>query len=177
MLISASSERGGTYDTSTLDYPGQVSDYDGTLRDLFSFEFCHCAADAIDGIDYASILTEKRHSSAYKACCQRIGLAWLNSKLPNFRDVKIDNVRLETTLVSTRRSIAGTAFHHQSRQTNSNDTILTLYHGHIGANIDPCPWLPNEAGLPYYLWSIERNQVVETSEIKDGSYYTAISHT
>ena len=104
-------------------------------------------------------------------------MAWLESKLPSFRDVNVDSGRLETTLVSTRRPFAGTSFHHQGRHTDSNDATLTLLHGHIGANIDPCPWLSDEAGLPYYLWSIELSQVVETSKIERTSYYTAISHT
>ena len=71
----------------------------------------------------------------------------------------------------------GTPFHHRSRNRSLTEVSPSQFCGHIGANIDPCPWLSDEPGMPYYLWSISESQVIETSTLEEIPLYTAISHT
>ena len=70
-----------------------------------------------------------------------------------------------------------TPFHHRSRNRSLTEVSLSQFRGHIGANIDPCPWLSDEPGIPYYLWSIRESQIIETSTLDEIPVYTAISYT
>jgi Heterokaryon incompatibility protein (HET) len=46
-----------------------------------------------------------------------------------------------------------------------------------GPNVDPCPWLSEDADLPFYLWDRKTLRTVETASLSERPRYTAISHT
>jgi hypothetical protein len=46
-----------------------------------------------------------------------------------------------------------------------------------GASITACPWLGDISGLPFFLWDVAAESVVEVSTLPPNIEYTAISHT
>ncbi|KAM0475771.1 hypothetical protein ACHAP7_007268 [Fusarium lateritium] len=47
----------------------------------------------------------------------------------------------------------------------------------LGIDANPCPWLPEDDGLPFFLWDRHTQRTVETSSLQSRPAYTAISHT
>ncbi|KAM0433822.1 hypothetical protein ACHAQK_009044 [Fusarium lateritium] len=47
----------------------------------------------------------------------------------------------------------------------------------LGIDANPCPWLPEDDGLPFFLWDRHTQRTVETSSLPSRPAYTAISHT
>ncbi|CEI60179.1 hypothetical protein FVEN_g6363 [Fusarium venenatum] len=47
----------------------------------------------------------------------------------------------------------------------------------LGIDANPCPWLPKDDGLPFFLWDRHTQRTVETATLQSRPAYTAISHT
>ncbi|UZP36912.1 hypothetical protein NXS19_004728 [Fusarium pseudograminearum] len=45
-----------------------------------------------------------------------------------------------------------------------------------GIDANPCPWLPEDDGLPFFLWDRHARRTVETAILQSRPAYTAISH-
>ena len=129
------------------------------------------------GINYTKMLNKRRHDAAIEACCRRLAISSLEAMSASSIEIRPYIFGEKPLSVQEYYDFRGTPFHHRSRNRSLTEVSLSQFRGHIGANIDPCPWLSEEPGMPYYLWSISESQTVETSTLDEIPVYTAISHT
>lgn len=153
------------------------SSYDGAIVRLFQYELGHIDSDINDSSDYDALVRARRHAAAIEASCYRLASACLDRIFTESTSVGRGNssLRIESTCSSHAR--LRPPFHHAGRHSSSIGFDLAAFQGHIGANIEPCPWIDDTLGLPYFLWDIERGQTIETSGLAECPTYTAISHT
>ncbi len=96
--------------------------------------------------------------------CYRAAVA---RKLPGLRPLKSDLL----LTVSQEPELAGLAFLGDSSRPGLDPRC------HTGNTVDPCPWLPDDRGLPFYLWDRRSRCTVEVGALQERPVYTAISHT
>ena len=141
------------------------------------YEFGQSDFNTTRSIDDAAQLHSKRHEAAIQASCYRLASSWLDKMLNvSTRDIGGSSSPRIASAPSHHARLTP-PFHHVARRSTSTSFDLAAFRGHIGANIEPCPWLKNIHGLPYYLWSIELGQTIETSGLDECPSYIAISHT
>lgn len=144
------------------------------MQRLFHHEF---AQREHIGYHYVQSLNSVRRNAAIKACCRRIAVPCLETMSADLSSVKVDSSIEKPPSTNRERNMFGTPYHHHNRQGSLVELDLSRFRGHLGANLEPCSWLKDEGGLPYYLWSIKENQTIETSSLDMVPMYTAISHT
>ena len=118
---------------------------------LLNLEFSYPAEETPLDL-FSSNLEEVRRSALCYASCQRIASACAKSIPLSSPEKTADIIR-----------------------------DLFKYRPKFGASLSPCPWLPEQIGMPYYLWDVENEQTREVTDIftETGNCpnYVAISHT
>ena len=159
---------------TTLGYNFR-STYEHAIYWLFLLE---CAPlTSVDGISDAQRLNSKRHEAAFESCCQRLAIPSLEAISTRLDDTRVESFWGKPGSSHGYYDLCGAPFHHRSRDRSLTEVDPSRFCGHIGANIKPCPWLSDEPGMPYYLWSVNEGRTIETMSLNEVPIYTAISHT
>jgi hypothetical protein len=150
-------ERHARSEVSGARYPKalglDVSQYVTKLFDLLLYEFYF----------YGKTITApfqlRRHNAAVIAACQRLA----------FRPDLIHD---------TPRSPLGPTGVDSTKSTSSS-IESPFQHVHVGAIVEACPWLPSiqKRGAPHFLWDIDRQETVTTSDMEYVPPYCIVSHT
>lgn len=137
------------------------------------------------------------HVSVYHDAMMR--LLWTHTINPTFDTVELEGVVRQTSVVAAGHRIAQACWRTSNRRADGHQPGCGLPEKGKGAGsisaikdmaqvpptvIDPCYWLKEEGEdfsepkLPYYLWDIEAERTVETSQLDASTItYAIISYT
>ncbi|KAF8847485.1 hypothetical protein BDZ45DRAFT_733580 [Acephala macrosclerotiorum] len=115
----------------------------------------------------------RREEMAVQSACQHVALAcyaWLSK-----RKDRILNFHLHPVDLIAQDSVE--AFKSGGRTLQDHELSGLDPRCSTGASITACPWLGDTSGLPFFLWDVTAQEVVEVSTLPPNIEYTAISHT